>query len=162
MWKEQGSRRTRTATANTLGIAALLVFPIGCTRSIVQTTSHGGPVRDHVSFIDHLRATGFGVAILGEAMQPFLRADEGTRLGISGGKLEQPVEVQSYQYRDAKVAEADAQGITPAGNPRTMQIDWVGPPHFYRRERVIVLYVGTDAAALELLSGVLGPQFAGR
>ena len=37
--------------------------------------SHGGPVRDHVSFVDALRAAGYGVAIVGPVQQPFLRAE---------------------------------------------------------------------------------------
>ena len=39
---------------------------------------------------------------------------------------------------------------------------WVGDPHFYQKERIIVLYVGDDPAIEELLEYVLGSQFAGR
>jgi len=39
---------------------------------------------------------------------------------------------------------------------------WVDVPHFYLKERIIVLYVGDDPAIEELLESVLGSQFAGR
>ena len=42
------------------------------------------------------------------------------------------------------------------------QYFWMSDPHFYRYDRVIVLYVGTSPAMLDLLTRVLGPQFAGR
>ena len=38
---------------------------------------------------------------------------------------------------------------------------WIGPPHFYLAERLIVLYIGEDQSVIELLETVLGPQFAG-
>jgi hypothetical protein len=129
--------------------------------------SHGGPVKDHVSFVDHLRAAGFTVDATGSVQQPFLRP-QGTILRISGGDLEQPADVQSYDYNDtdfegngAAAAEADASGIGPDGNPRTAMIGWIEPPHFFRKERALVLYIGSDAAVLKALHDVLGPQFAG-
>jgi len=39
---------------------------------------------------------------------------------------------------------------------------WVAPPHFYKAGRIIVLYVGENAAVTEALDTVLGPQFAGK
>lgn len=125
------------------------------------TESHGGPVRDHVSLVDALRAQGVTVDILGDVEQPFLRA-KGVRLGLSGGPLPNAVEVQSYAYDDAVTARADADAIGPDGNPRTMMITWVDDPHFFLKERVIVLYIGNDSQALTLLRAKLGSQFAGR
>ena len=43
-----------------------------------------------------------------------------------------------------------------------MRISWIAPPHFFRKERVIVLYLGTDAKVLAVLTELLGAQFAGR
>ena len=76
-------------------------------------SSHGGPLRDHASMIDHLRARGLTVEPIGEVQQPFLRA-KGTTLRISGGEIKEPAEVQSYDYNDtdfgngAAAAEEDA------------------------------------------------------
>src|SRR5207237_3671459 len=61
--------------------------------------SHGGPVKDHVSFVDALRAKGFVVEIAGSIEQPFLRA-KGTTLRVSGDNFSQPVELQSLNYDD--------------------------------------------------------------
>ena len=39
---------------------------------------------------------------------------------------------------------------------------WMATPHFYKSGKLIVLYVGDEAAITTLLAGALGPQFAGR
>lgn len=130
--------------------------------------SHGGPVKDQVSFVDALRAKGLTVDIVGSVEQPFLQP-EGTTLRVSGGSLKEPAELQSFNYDDKelgtdglKAAAEDASQIEPNGNPRTARINWVAPPHFFHKDRVIVIYLGSDANALSLLTELLGPQFAGR
>ena len=129
--------------------------------------SHGGPVRDHVSLVDNLRADGYSVDPVGDVQQPFLRA-RGTRLRIGGNDLSAAAEVQSYNYDDRDLgtdglaaAQADAAQIQPDG-PKTVSVAWSGPPHFFHKERVIVIYVGSDAPILRELSKLLGPQFAGQ
>ena len=129
--------------------------------------SHGGAVKDHVSFVDYLCSQGLTVEIIGDTEQPFLRG-KGTQLRVSGGKLTRAADIQSYHYDDTAlkangvaVAAADVDGIAPDGNPRTMRISWVATPHFFHRERIIVLYLGDDPAVLTLLTKALGQQFAG-
>ena len=130
--------------------------------------THGEPVVDHVSFVDYLRGKGLTVELAGDVQQPFLRA-AGTVLRVSGGDFKQPVDIQSYNYDDtdlgtegAKAAEEDASQLGPDGNPRTTMITWIAPPHFFRKERIIALYIGDDPAVVQLLAEALGPQFAGR
>ena len=43
----------------------------------------------------------------------------------------------------------------------TMSIDWISTPYFFSRDRLIVLYVGTDQSKLETLTGILGPALTG-
>ncbi len=122
--------------------------------------SHGGPAKDHVSFVDGLRGRDFMVEIEGNVQQRFLKAD-GTVLRISGGTLTKAAELQSFHYANDRDAETDARRIRPDGQPEGMDISWIAPPHWFLSGRVLVIYVGTDAAALDLLSELLGPQFAG-
>ena len=149
-----------------LGIVVLALL-VACGLQPSASTSHGGPVRDHVSFVDNLRAQGLTVEIVGNVQQPFLRPP-GTKLRISGGALTQPAEVESFNYDDTdlqmngiRAADQDTSQIQPNGTPKTATVTWNGPPHFFRTQRVLVLYVGTDPAVLKLLADTLGPQFAG-
>jgi hypothetical protein len=41
-------------------------------------------------------------------------------------------------------------------------INWVSDPHFYRTDKLLTLYIGTNEEIIELLNEGLGPQFAGR
>jgi len=71
-------------------------------------------------------------------------------------------DVQVFQYRDRSQADAKAATISPDG--RTIgnaKVHWIEPPHFYKKGRLLVLYVGTTEGVLQVLAAALGPQFAG-
>jgi len=130
--------------------------------------SHGGPLRDHVSFVDHLRGRRLQVVPSDSVRYPFLRGP-GVVLRVSGPSLAQPAELQSFWYHPAELgmdatqaAAEDAARIAPDGTPPGGAPAWAGPPHFFRKEHALVLYVGDDPAMLALLTDLLGPQFAGR
>jgi hypothetical protein len=126
------------------------------------TQSHGGPVQDQVSLIDALRKS-VTVDISGTVSQPFLNPQSGTSIRISGGTVTTPADLQLFEYGSASAATNDSKRISSDGSgTATTKISWVAPPHFFLKGRVMALYVGNDPAALSLLQGVMGPQFAGR
>jgi uncharacterized protein (DUF305 family) len=132
--------------------------------SSAGAASAAGPVADQASLVDALRARGLTVDVAGSLVPdvPFAGAQSGTVLRVGGGALAQPIDVQVYEYADPGAAAADAGQITPDGNHPTAMITWIGPPHFFLAGRAIVLYVGADQAATDLMTDLLGPQFAGR
>ncbi|HEY0737988.1 MAG TPA: hypothetical protein VGD69_23935 [Herpetosiphonaceae bacterium] len=123
--------------------------------------SHGGALTGHVGLVDNLRAKGLMVEPTSEVEQPFLGA-KGTTLRISGGEINQPADIQSFEYPSADAAQADLSHIGADGNPTTSIVEWTGAPHFFHKEQLIVLYVGDDPAVVSLLNELLGPQVAGR
>jgi hypothetical protein len=126
------------------------------------TQSHDGPVQDQVSLIDALRKS-VTVDVTGSIAQPFLHPDSGTSVRLRSGTLTAPADVQLFEYGSAAAALADAHQIRSDGSgTATTTVDWVAPPHFFLKGRVMVLYVGNDPAVLSLLQSLLGPQFAGR
>jgi len=115
-----------------------------------------GATVDYVSLIDNLRDVGAVVEPAGEIEQPFLSVP-GRLIRVFGG------DVQVFEYADSAAARADLAQIGPDGSiAGTVSILWVAPPHFYRAERLIVVYVGDDPAIIGALDAVLGPQVAGR
>ncbi len=145
---------------------AVISLAVACSMT-TPTASEDGLVKDQASFIDALRGKGLKIDVTGSVEQPFLQA-EGTILTVSGGNLKEPAELQSFNYDDKDLgtnglsaAAEDASQIDPNGNPRTARINWIAPPHFFRKERVIVIYLGRDTNALALLTELLGPAFAG-
>jgi len=65
-----------------------------------------------------------------------------------------------FEYREDASATADAEKIQPDGTVAGDTTVWKAVPHFYRSNRVIVIYDGTDATLLQTLSEVMGPPFA--
>ena len=133
--------------------------------SLEVAVSHGGPVRNYVSLIDSLRAQGVEVEPGDTVRQQFLQA-QGWHLSLRGGPLPQPATIQSYWYDDTELgkdslaaAQEDAAQIQQGSGIKTAE--WVAPPHFFRKERAFVIYVGTDSSVLALLTELMGPQFAG-
>jgi len=154
-----------------ISLAPVLALVLGCSASPV--VSHGGPVRDNVSLIDNLRARQLIVEPVRQAKLELVRG-YGTALALSGGPLQRPAELLSFNYDSndlgtdgAQVAQEDASRISRDGTSATtptgvVHTTYDGPPHLFRRERVIVLYVGDDAIVITLLTELLGAQFAGR
>jgi hypothetical protein len=75
--------------------------------------------------------------------------------------------VYVFEYESAEAANTDAGTVSPAGDTingagRACSILWIGPPRFYKEDRLIVLYVGTNQDLIRKLDGLLGRPFAGR
>lgn len=152
-----------------LALAAFLLLfyrePAGSYQMDMQTDemerdntpiSHGGPVVDYVSLIDMLRSKGATVTPQGEVSQELF--------SMSGNAiLVNRANVQVFTFGSELEAKTQAEQINPDGSgTKTMMITWVEPPHFYRKGKIIVLYVGSDPETISLLEQVLGEQFAGR
>lgn len=120
-----------------------------------------GGIGDYAGFIAALRAKGLQAEPKGTIKQDFFTPD-GKIVAVSGGALRAAAEVQTFEYATEPEARAESDQLGPDGNPPTMMITWVAPPHFYRRGRLTVLYVGEDRAVTEALTSLLGAQFAGR
>ena len=119
------------------------------------STSKRGPVTDYPSFIASLRALGAGGDPAGEVAQPFF-AIPGKLIKVHGE------DVQVFQYTNAAAAAAAAAPISRDGTAvGTRKIHWIGAPHFYKKDRLLVLYIGENETVLKTLKTVLGRQFAG-
>lgn len=138
-----------------LALVLAIVSVAGCV-SEEPPVSRGGPVTDYVSLIDNLRQAGATVEPTGEMAQPLFSVN-GRVMVVNGG------DVQVFEYVDTAAAEAEAALVSPDGSSvGTSMVGWVASPHFYRAEKLIVLYVGDSEAVTDVLESVLGQQFAGR
>lgn len=93
------------------------------------------------------------IEILPRSAYPFF-STQAVRLQVNG------IDVQVFEFSSAAESDANARNISPTGTPvGASQITWVDTPHFYRRDRLIVLYAGQSAELRHLLENVLGPAF---
>ena len=142
----------------TLLVAACTSAPVGSGTgtSGASTVSHGGPVQDLASLIDHLSGNGFTVTPGESISQPFFSVKgQQTMVGTET--------IQIYEYANAQSMEADASKISPnGGSIGTSMMSWIGPPHFFKKGRILVLFIGSDRKTLDALTSAMRQQFAGR
>ena len=141
---------------STIVILMLVAYGTGCAGEKPPPPSPGGPVRDYISLVDNLRATGANIQPAGDITQPFFSVP-GRVITVNGS------DVQVFEYENTTAADTEATLVSPDGSSvGTSMMSWVAPPHFYKAGKLIVLYVGESGSVIGALEGVLGPQFAGR
>jgi hypothetical protein len=70
--------------------------------------------------------------------------------------------LQTYEFIDHEAALAASTKID-RDDPTNVDggvVNWIGQPRFWLRDRIIVLYLGDDAATDATLRDLLGPPFA--
>jgi hypothetical protein len=129
---------------------------LACVLFVVVGKARGEPVMDYSRLIGTLSAAGMTVKPEGEIVQPFFSVP-GKVIKVLGEA------VQIYQYAHETETEAQAAQVSPSGSTAgTSMMHWTGPPHFYKRGRLLVLYIGDNHQVLKALEDVLGQQFAGK
>lgn len=145
--------------AKRLLVVAAMTVGLVCALVACGAAADTGPVHDMASLQAHLRAQGESVELAGTVKHPFF-AIPGQIMVVNG----QDIEV--FQYADANALAADTRNVGPDGCIGTVgggMLDaWVAPPHFYKSAGVMVIYLGSDAKMLQLLTSVMGKQFAGK
>ena len=134
----------------------LLILGLGACSETPTPSSHGGPVKDYVSLVDHLRTAGASVVPVGQVTQPFFSVS-GQTITVNGAQ------VQVYEYANEDDANSEAARISPDGSKvGNTIVDWTASPHFYKKSKIIVLYIGTNTSIMHILETTLGSPFAGR
>ena len=116
----------------------------------------GGNDYGSADFTADLEAAEATVRQAGEVEQAFFSVG-GQLLSLDGQ------DVQVFEYPDAAYRQTESDQISSDGSTiGTTMITWVDQPNFWAKGRLIVLYVGRDAATIEMLSGILGEPLTGR
>ena len=128
--------------------------------TLILTACGGGSVSAQgygsEEFLKELREKG-AQAESGESIEQVFFSVIGTAVDLNGES------VQVFEYDSAETMESDAILIdADGGTIGTSMVSWMATPHFFKKGRILVLYVGDNTETLELLESVLGAQFAGR
>ena len=129
----------------------------GCGKSATPSpSSEPLAIEDQASLLKALQAAGATVEVGDSITQDFF-SPEGHTVKVNGADL------QVFEYESTEAMKKDASQVAPdGGSIGTSMVTWMDTPHFYKSGRVIILYIGSDKAILDLLEKVIGPQFAGR
>lgn len=153
--------------------AALFLLVVGCTGDRAGQPGSSSPTpltpvaspspQDHKSFVEYLRRTGFTVK-QEEDVEVLFFSVKGRTLLVNNDT------VQVFEFKRTALADAEATRISPDGRNVEMPGDgiksvsdlfWIATPHFYKRGRLVVLYLGDDFALEAAIEAALGAQFAG-
>ena len=159
---------TRKGLIRIVAMAAVaLLISAACVRASTATPTPTSKATDYdyASLIDDLRAAGATVGDTGE-VSSYEFSVKGQTITVNGEA------VNVYEFAEAATADTEAGYVSPGGIEvsvplgggefRASMVDWFAPPHFYKKGRLIVIYIGDSTAVINPLEGVLGPQFAGR
>ncbi|MFA9466593.1 MAG: hypothetical protein ACERKN_20205 [Velocimicrobium sp.] len=88
---------------------------------------------------------------------------EGDKVNVT---LNDQKNIQVFIYESKIKADSDTQHISADGftyerDGMTSITDWYEPPHFFKYNNIIILYVGSDEALLNFLSDNFGVPIAG-
>lgn len=138
-------------------LTAMVFLIAGCT----------GEVYSYDNFIDNLLDSGASVQV-GEEVKIDFFSVQGRNILVNGERI------HVFEYDNAFLANEDIAIVYPDGSGmeintgttrKAVQIGWIGPPHFYSKGRLIVVYIDVnfndDPSMINLLENTLGPQFAG-
>ena len=133
-------------------LSIMLLVVIGAAGCQTPVAPGGATMMD--TLVASLRQEGAKVErmeTLPRSAYPFF-STQAVRLQVNG------LDVQVFEFTSAAESEANARGIAATGTPiGATQITWVDTPHFYQRDRIIVLYVGRASLLTQLLEKVLDP-----
>lgn len=111
---------------------------------------------EYLRLVENLRAQGITVQTTREKLrQPFF-STQGRIINVNNEGL------QIFEYANPSRAHQDAQRISANGMTiGTTKPSWMATPHFFKREKLIVLYLGDNQIILKALKATLGDQVAG-
>jgi len=134
-----------------LVLVTIFFYPVN-----VDKNNATSEVTDFASLVASLNALGAIVEPSGMVSQPYF-STEGQTASVNGKTI------QVFEYPDAESASREAALISPdASSIGTTMVLWVDSPHFYKWDKLIVLYLGDDQITLGLLQALIGDQIAGR
>lgn len=150
------STAVETAAVGAVDTLAASTAVQGASTLAASTEVQGAAVQDFNTLVTALQSAGITVESGGQVTQPFFTVP-GQTLKLNGQ------DVQVFTFENAQALEAEAAQISAdASTIGTNMPSWMSDPHFYKVGRMLVLYVGQDQKILDILSNVLGPQFAGK
>jgi hypothetical protein len=134
-------------------LTILVIISCGTAKNQTQMPN----AKRNISIESELREQGLTIHTIENVEQPFFKIP-GKAIVVNNDQM-----IQVFEFINSKEAGNVRSTISPDGMTiATSKPFWAEPPHFFHRERVILLYVGQDKKILTALKAVFGPQFAGK
>lgn len=144
-----------------LVLACLLLGACGATTA-ATTTPQSPAAGEYSALLNAFRSAKLTVYDGGATATEQFLSVKGKKVFVEGQALE------VYQYASAAAAAHDSQNIDDDAclihmiGGGSKMVNWDQPPHLYKKDQLLVIYVGTDYDIINVLVAQLGPQFAGK
>ncbi|MGH2517832.1 MAG: hypothetical protein ACRDHP_19470 [Ktedonobacterales bacterium] len=145
-----------------LALTSLLFGACGATAATAATTSQSSAAgKEYSALMNAFRSANLTVYDGQAAATEQFVSVPGKKVFIAGQALE------VYQYASASAATHDSHNIDADAclihmiGGGTKMVNWDEPPHLYKKDQLLVIYVGSDYDIINVLVAQLGPQFAG-
>ena len=118
--------------------------------------ARGKSPKEYARLIAKLRAKGASATSTGERVrQPFFSVP-GRIMKINNENI------QVFEYSNPATTQSQARRVSPDGKTiGATKPSWMSTPHFFKSNKLIIIYVGDDQTILRILRAELGEQFAG-
>jgi alpha-galactosidase len=140
----------------------VLVAGLPVLSSLLLAVSCGNPVAPTSSttldqFVQGLRQQGLSASLAGQ-----ISPETNRFFSVPAQQVQvNDARVNAFVYQNAEAAAAEAASISQDGQPSpTTRVTWVSTPRFYRKDALIVLYVGCAAEVVQALRMTLGAPLA--
>lgn len=108
------------------------------------------------NIINLMTASGNKVDVIGGAARPYFETRHAA-IRINNG-----VDLELYEFSSTEDLNEAAASVSPdASKIGADSIAWPAPPHLFKTDKVIILYMGNDRDNLVQLASAFGNQFAG-
>ena len=145
----------KTLMVEELAVGIFVMLIVGCGGR--EASGDLIPEPDYQKVLKRLQDWDLKLAEIGEVRMPCYSVNPRV-LFVGGGTLE------AYEYQDQSSAAVAIGRIMPgyyaAQVAATGLEEETSSPHFYKGDRLLVIYKGTEARVVEALNGALGPEFA--
>lgn len=128
-----------------------IIFLFGCSKQISDTA--------YQDLMSNLEKMDFSIAT--EDVEKDILQGQRKWLTINENE-----NISVYLYESNEKMEEDASYVDKGGSSYTngiknVEVSWVSYPHFFKKDNIIVLYVGENPEIISALAELLGAQFAG-
>jgi len=116
---------------------------------------------DYSALLDLLAENGFQYVEMGEGSKLT------SRLSVASKSVDiDDYGIGIYEYESNQAMETDSTYIDSGGcmfscPGREAKVEYGSSPHFFKKDKIIVFYVGENETILEFLNETLGDEFAG-
>ena len=130
--------------------------PIGFPKNNGNSSVARKSPNEYARLVEKLRAQGVSVRSTKERVrQPFFSVP--ARIMKVNNEA-----IQVFAYSNRATTENQAKSVSPDGMTiGNSKPSWMSTPHFFKSQKLIVIYVGDNQTILRILQAELGKQFAG-